>query len=94
MANSWMRRARQNILWIGGWEVGQGWRPHYPWGGLASPWPLTFCRFLTIYGWGLDCRLPWTILVWTWRGERGIYLSRDGTPGNATWWLRKPRWRA
>lgn len=76
----WLRRMADNILWIGG-------------PSLRNPTPVTVCRFLTFYGWGLDCRLPGTILVWSWRGDRGVYLSKDGTPGRATWWLRLPRWR-
>ncbi len=88
---NWLRRMRHNIIWIGGWEVGNGWSLRASW-GWRSPTPVTICRFLTFYGWGLDCRLPWTILVWAWRGERGIYLSRDGTPGRATWLLGKARW--
>lgn len=90
----WLCRFRHRwLLWIGGWEEpncgGFKLRGDYGW---RSPTPVTVLRFLTFYGWGLDCRLPWTILVWSWRGERGVYLSRDGTPGGATFWFRRPRW--
>lgn len=91
----WITRFRQRwLLWVGGWEEPNcgGWRIRRDY-GIASPAPITVCRFLTFYGWGLDCRLPWTIIVWSWRGDRGIYLSKDGTPGMATRWFRLPRWR-
>lgn len=91
----WITRFRQRwLLWVGGWEEPNcgGWRIRRDY-GMASPTPVTVLHFLTFYGWGLDCRLPWTILVWSWRGDRGIYLSKDGTPGSASRWLRLPRWR-
>jgi hypothetical protein len=90
----WITRFRQRwLLWVGGWEEPNcgGWRLKRSY-GWASPAPVTVLRAFTYYGWGIDLRLPWTNLVWCWRGDRGIYLSKDGTPGRATWWLRKPAW--
>ena len=61
--------------------------------GWRDPAPVMVLRAFTYYGWGAQLQLPWTILVWSWHGDRGIYLSPDGTPGSATRWLRLPRWR-
>ena len=91
----WITRFRQRwLLWVGGWEEPNcgGWSLRWEY-GWRNPAPVTVLRILTYYGWGLDLRLPWTILVWSWRGDRGIYLSKDGTPGSATFWFRIPRWR-
>ena len=91
----WITRCRQRWLrWVGGWEEpnGGGWklRGDYGW---RDPAPVMVLRAFTYYGWGAQLQLPWTILVWSWHGDRGIYLSPDGTPGSATRWLRLPRWR-
>ncbi len=91
----WITRFRQRwLLWVGGWEEPNcgGWklRGDYGW---RDPAPVMVLRAFTYYGWGAQLQLPWTILVWSWHGDRGIYLSPDGTPGSATRWLRLPRWR-
>lgn len=85
-------RLRQRwLLWVGGWEEPNcgGWRLRSD-HGWREPSPVTVLRAFTYYGWGMQLRLPGTILVWCWRGDRGIYLSPNGTPGQATRWLRKP----
>jgi hypothetical protein len=92
----WWRRFRHAwLLWVGGWEEPNcgGWklRDEYGW---RSPAPTMILRAFTYYGWGCQVKVLGTILVWSWRGDRGIYASPDGTPSKATWWLRKPRWRA
>lgn len=91
----WIRGARQRVIWFGGWEEanGGGWRFRLDGGGWTDPFPLSVLRVLTFYGWGMQCRLPGTYFVWSWRGDRGMYFSPDGTPDNATCWLRMPRWR-
>lgn len=46
-----------------------------------------FGQCVTLYGWGLDVRLPWTILVVAWNGRWRAYLSDNGTPGRAHRWF-------
>lgn len=81
------------LFWIGGWEKANcaGWEPRWEYGWRELT-PVTILRAITFYGWGLQVRLPTTIFVWSWRGDRGMFFSPDGTPGRATRWLRKPRW--
>jgi hypothetical protein len=88
-------RLRQKVIWFGGWERANcgGWRFRLEPGLWMDPFPLSLFGCITFYGWGLQVRLPHTFFVWTWRGDRGMYVSPDGTPNKATRWItRRPRW--
>ena len=84
----WLCRARHRLIWFGGWERVNcgGWQLRR-WGRWLDPYPLSILGRLTFYGWGLQCRLPGTIFVWSWHGARRAYFSPDGTPRSATRWI-------
>jgi hypothetical protein len=84
----WLCRMRQRVIWFGGWEEANcgGWSFRIAGGRWASPTPVSVFRVFTLYGWGWQVRLPWTILV---RSPEGVYFSPDGTPSRATLWLTK-----
>lgn len=91
------KRLRQWAVWVGGWEKanGKGWdlflrvpgcRPR-----LASPTPVRiFGGLATYYGWGFQIRLKQGYFVVSWRGEKGAYISDNGTPSRAHHWLWHP----
>lgn len=98
---SFFTRFRQWLIWFGGWEKARGgWsfflRMSYyrsPWWKrwhLKSPAPLSMLghRF-TYYGWGCQFRLSngWLVIVWRPSFEKGIYISKDGTPDAAHHWI-------
>ena len=92
-------RARQWLIWFGGWEKAKGgWkvrRPR-PFKGLYGPTPVAILGHrVTFFGDWLQVRLPNTIFVLRLRacyaGRRYAYCSHDGTPHNATvWWFGAP----
>ena len=89
----WLCRARQRVIWFGGWEEANcgGWGFRSASGRLMSPTPVSVLRVFTHYGWGWSLHLPNTILT---RGPDGVYFSPDGTPRSATLWVTKrPEWR-
>ena len=86
----WLRRARQLVIWFGGWEKANcgGWDMLTNDGRLRSPTPVSVMRVYTHYGWGWQFRLFATILV---KSPDGVYFSPDGTPNKATRWMKRPK---
>lgn len=94
-----LKRARKWLIWIGGWEKanGEGWHifmRHLDTGkrALRDPTPVSlFGHRFTHYGWGWNVVVSGGYLVYSKRcshtGKPSLYLSLDGTPGNATMWL-------
>lgn len=82
------KRFRQYIIWVGGWEEanGKGWRiKKY---NLLDPFPVSLLgHWITFYGWGLNFRVKKGWFVVSWRHEKKIYISCDGTPSSAHYWI-------
>lgn len=87
-----LKRFRQWLIWIGGWETADGkWSLFWKY-GLRSPAPLSmFGHRFTYYSWGCDFRFADGWLVWTFDlgrcGSQKVYFSPDGTPDSATAWF-------
>jgi hypothetical protein len=52
------------------------------------PFPIRLLfGFIVIYSWGVDIRLPLYILTYCHKPVNHCYLSPDGTPNQAVFWL-------
>jgi len=95
---NWLKRARQWLIWLGGWEKanGAGWRVFWSYKRkLKPPTPVSlFGHRITWYGWGGQIRLGRGWLVYARRPSaegRRLYISKDGTPGGAfVWYIGVP----
>jgi len=63
------KRFRQWIIWIGGWELanGEGWsfRSSYDKKLWMKPYPISFFKSITFYGWGWEVVLFNHKMVWS-----------------------------
>lgn len=90
-----LRRMRQAVLWVGGWEWPDLCRAEFgkpawePWrdGRWVDPTPVTLLRRLTFFGkgssgWWGQLRAAGTILVFGTAPSFWAYVSPNGTPGH------------
>jgi hypothetical protein len=86
------KRILIKIIWLGGWMTSDwnnkgemNYKFKITKRNWKDPLPISLFDTITIQPFGVYVEFKRTNFVWTWKGNKA-YLSRNGTPQNATVW--------